>query len=346
MPNTSPNTSTVKRFQEKRESVSQKAHCDFGLFAGATSQNSEQLLLMEKEEACCGIKIFMGSSTGDLLVAEDNFLEKVLQTGSRMISVHCEDEGLLKERKEIAIKEAHPKAHPQWRNEETALRATQRIVELAKKWQRRIHTLHITTAEELQYLSQNKDIVSVEILPQHMYFKAPDCYEKLGSLAQMNPPIRHEKHQLAIKEALRSGIVDVVASDHAPHTLEEKQKTYPQSPSGLTGVQTIVPVMLNFVNQGLLDIPHLIRLMNINPCRIFSVKNKGGIFIGQDADFTIIDKNKTRKVDNQWIQSRAGWSPYHGEALTGWPVMTMIRGHLVMKEDQILKKIGKAIHFA
>ena len=346
MPNTSPSTSYPHRFLEKLNSVRKKAHCDFGLFAGATENNQKELMAMEDLEGCCGIKIFMGSSTGDLLVSEDKSLEKILTSGKKMISVHCEDEKTLKERREIAVREAHPKAHPLWRNVGSALRATKRIVKLAKKTGRKIHTLHITTKEEIEFLKQNKDTASFEILPQHLFFSAPDCYEKLGTYAQMNPPIRDLQHQEALKKALQDGAVDVVASDHAPHTKDEKSKTYPNSPSGLTGVQTIVPIMVNFVNQGLLSLSHLARLMSINPARIFKAKRKGGIFVGQDADFSIIDINKKQKIDNQWIVSQCGWTPYHGVEVTGWPVVTIIRGNIVMQDGKILREhTGQPIEF-
>ncbi len=346
MPNTRPSTSNPERFLEKLNSVRKKAHCDFGLFAGATDDNQRELVTMENLEGCCGVKIFMGSSTGDLLVTEDRFLEEVLTHGQKMISVHCEDEKTLKERREIAIREAHPKAHPQWRNVDSALRATRRIVALARKTGRKIHTLHITTEEEIEFLKQNKDLVSVEILPQHLFFSAPDCYEKLGTYAQMNPPIRSSRHQKALRKALREGVVDVVASDHAPHTREEKSQVYPNSPSGLTGVQTLVPIMLDFVNQGFLDLPHLARLMSVNPARIFGAKKKGGIFVGQDADFSLVDINKKQRIDNEWIVSPCGWTPYHGVEVRGWPVGTIIRGNIAMKNGEILlEKTGQPIKF-
>lgn len=345
MPNTSPNTSTTERYMEKLKEVSAKAYCDFALYAGATTNNYQELAEMENLDGCCGIKIFMGSSTGDLLVAEDRYLADVLATGKKMVSVHCEDEAILLQRKHIADERATPLAHPDWRNVDSAFNATKRIVTLARAAGRRIHTLHITTQEELDFLKDNKDICTVEILPQHMYFSSPSCYEKLGTYAQMNPPIRDERHQQAIKKALRDGIVDVIASDHAPHTREEKAKPYPASPSGLTGVQTIVPVMLNFVNQGLLTLEDLARYMSVNPAKIFKAKGKGGIYVGQDADFTIVDLAKKQTVTNDWIVSACGWTPYDGETLHGWPTATVIRGQIVMEKNHISKKIGKPIRF-
>lgn len=345
MPNTKPNTSTPERFLEKLNDIKQKSYCDFALFAGATNDNSAIIPSMEKLEGCCGVKIFMGSSTGDLLVSEDEFLEKVLKASSKMISVHCEDEETLINRKHIAVEAAKPHAHPEWRNVESALKATQRIVGLAKKVGRKIHTLHITTAEELEFLQQNKETASVEILPQHMFFSAPSCYDKLGTLAQMNPPIREARHQEAIKKALQNGLVDVVASDHAPHTLEEKSQTYPKSPSGLVGVQTILPIMLNFVNEGLISLERLVHVMSINPAQIFKVKGKGGIYIGQDADFSVVDMNRKQTITNDWIVSRSGWTPYHNVEVQGWPVATIIRGEVVMENGQVLKQNGQPLHF-
>ena len=346
MPNTKPSTSTPERFLEKLNSVSKKAHCDFGLFAGATDNNVEALKAMEKFQACCGIKIFMGTSTGDLLVSEDKSIEQIMHSCKKMISVHSEDEKTLAERKEIAIRASHPGAHPKWRNVDSALRSTKRVVSLASKAGRKVHILHITTKEELEFLSQNKNAATVEILPQHLFFSAPDCYEKLGTYAQMNPPIRDQSHQQAIKKALQEGVVDVIASDHAPHTKEEKSRPYPESPSGLTGVQTILPIMLHFVNQGLLDLPKLARLMSIHPARIFQAKGKGGIFEGQDADFSIIDLHKKQTLDHQQIVSRSGWTPYHGVEVTGWPTATIIRGEIIMKNAKILQENkGKPIEF-
>lgn len=345
MPNTKPNTSTKERYLEKLEVAKSKAHCDFALFAGATTNNSQDLPEIEVLEGCCGIKIFMGSSTGDLLVAEDEYLEKVLRSGKKMIAVHCEDEATLTKRFPIAQEKADPSAHPDWRNVESALKATQRIVGLAQKVGRPIHTLHITTEEEIEFLKANKTNVTVEVLPQHMFFSAPECYEKLGTYAQMNPPIREIRHQKALRKALQEDVIDVIGSDHAPHTKEEKAKPYPQSPSGLTGVQTIVPIMLNFVNQGLISLESFVRKMSINPARIYKVKNKGGIFIGQDADFTVVDMNRKETIKEEWIESRSGWTPYDGVEVQGWPMATIIRGQIVMENGKILKKIGQPLQF-
>ncbi len=345
MPNTKPNTSTVETFQAKLKEVSSKSYCDFGLFAGATNDNTSQLIEMEKIQGCCGIKIFMGSSTGDLLVSEDEFLRRVLRTGQKMISVHCEDENRLVQRKQIAIDRADPVAHPEWRDVESAVLASTRIVNLAKEVGRRIHVLHVTTAEEIEFLKQNKEIATIEILPQHLFFSSPDCYQKLGTFVQMNPPIREIRHQQALRKAIQEKVINVVASDHAPHTREEKQKTYPNSPSGLTGVQTILPLMLNFVNEGLLDLFYLSQLMSINPAQLFKAKGKGGIYIGQDADLTIVDMNKTHTIRTEQMATRCGWTPYDGVTVKGWPIATLIRGQFAMERDKVFNPQGKPIQF-
>jgi len=346
MPNTKPNTSTLERYLEKLELCTDKAHCDFGLFVGATPDNSAELPNLENLKGCCGVKIFMGSSTGDLLVAEDEHLARALASGSRKVAVHCEDEHILNERAHLAKEAAHPRAHPVWRNVDSALNATQRVVGLAEKAGRSIQTLHITTAEELEFLRNKKDILTVECLPQHLFFSAPECYEEMGSRAQMNPPIREKRHQEALWKAISDRTVDVIGSDHAPHTLEEKARTYPASPSGMPGVQTILPVMLNFVSQGRLTLERMVELLSIQPARIYKASGKGGIYIGQDADFSVVDLDKEHTIHDSQMASRCGWTPYHGKTLKGLPTATIIRGQLVMRDGKVTQtKVGQPITF-
>lgn len=346
MPNTSPNTSTQFRLDEKLRLAESKAKTHYAFFVGATNDNSEQLQQIAQTPGCCGVKIFMGSSTGDLLVSEDYFLDKVLKKVRVPISVHCEDEKLLNDRKHIATHGAHPRYHHKWRNVESALRATQRIVELAEKYKKPIHVLHISSADEMAYLKNKKHIATVECLPQFLTLSAPDCYERYGSYAQMNPPIRESWHQNALWKAINDGTVDVLGSDHAPHTRLEKDKIYPRSPSGLTGVQTLVPIMLNHVAQKKLSLEKLTQLISENPARVFSAKNKGKIALGYDADFTIVDLKKTKMISNSWIRSRVGWTVYDGMKVQGWPMMTILKGKLAMREDTIFSHVrGEAVQF-
>ncbi len=346
MPNTKPSTTTADAIADKVARAKGRAWVDFAFFLGAASDNVEHLAQWENEPGCAGIKVFMGSSTGSLLVADDATLAKVLGAGKRRVAVHCEDEDRLTERKHIAIDAAHPRAHHLWRDEQTALIASQRLIALAEAAKRPVHVLHVTTAEEMEFLGRHKEWATVETTPQHLTLAAPDCYEKLGTLAQMNPPIREERHRAALWKAIAEGVVDVLGSDHAPHTLEEKAKPYPESPSGMTGVQTIVPLMLNHVHNGRLSLERLVDLMAHGPARIYNIRGKGRLAVGYDADFTIVDTKAERSIDNHWIASRSGWTPFDGVKVTGWPNATIVRGHVVMREDQLLNRpVGEPVKF-
>lgn len=339
MPNTKPNTSSRERLQEKISIAESKAKCDFAFFVGATKDNVHELESIAQLEGCCGIKIFMGSSTGDLLVAEDEYLESILRNTTRPIAIHAEDEQTLIARKHIADSGQTPEWHPRWRNVDSALRATKRIVGIAEKLGRRIHVLHITSAEEIAFLKTKKHVATFEVLPQHMTFAAPECYQTLGTLAQMNPPIRSSRHRDAIWQAVQDGTADIIGTDHAPHTWNEKLAGYPNTPSGMTGVQTLVPIMLDYVNQGRLTLERLVTMTSITPARRYGATSKGGIAVGKDADFTIVDMNARREITNSWIKSKCGWSPYDGRTVTAWPIATIIRGQIAMRDDAISTNI-------
>lgn len=347
MPNTKPLTVTPESFADKMARASGRAWCDYAFFYGGTAANATTLAEMEMLPGCAGIKIFMGSSTGDLLLENDAGLEAVLRHGRRRVTVHAEDEPRLRERKAMVEGGAHPRMHPEWRDVETAVKATTRLLDMARKVNRRVHVLHITTAEEIALLARHKDLASLEVTPQHLTFAAPECYDRLGTLAQMNPPIRDERHRLALWQAVMDGTADVLGSDHAPHTLEEKQQPYPQSPSGMTGVQTLVPVMLDHVSKGHLTLERFVDLAATGPARVHGMVNKGRIAPGYDADFTIVDLKAKRTIHNHWIVSRSGWTPYDGMSVTGWPMMTIIRGHMVMREGQLQDQpVGAPLSFA
>lgn len=336
MPNTKPSTTTLEAITDKLNRAKSRLYCDYAFYVGAATDNISELSKLEKLPGVCGVKIFMGSSTGSLLVEDDLHLEKVLKAGTRRVAVHCEDEYRLRQRKHIAEEAQNPLAHPEWRDEETALNATRRILDLAKKTFRPVHILHVTSARELDLLSKNKDFATVEVTPQHLTLFAPDCYEKLGTLAQMNPPIREKHHLEALWRGIQDGTVDVIGTDHAPHTLDEKQKNYPQSPSGMPGVQTLVPIMLNHVNQGRLSLERLVELICKKPAEIFKIKERGDIFPGMQATFTIIDLHKKREITHDWLKSKCGWSPYEGMEVQGWPKMAILRGKITMMDDETI----------
>ena len=346
MPNTSPNTDSAEAIADKLARAAGRAWCDHAFFVGATSENADRLGTLERLPGCCGVKIFMGSSTGNLLVADDETLERVLTHSRRRCAIHAEDEARLVDRFSIAEDGGDPSFHPQWRDETAALNATQRIVALARKTGHPIHVLHISTAEEIEFLAHHKDVATVEATPQHLTLAAPDCYAEIGTLAQMNPPIRDARHRDGLWAGLQGGVVDVIGSDHAPHTREEKEAPYPRSPSGMPGVQTLVPIMLDHVAAGRLTLERFVDLTSASAQRIYGIAGKGRLAVGYDADFTVVDLAARRRIENSWIASKAGWTPYDGRSVTGWPMATIIRGTIVMQEDELLSPpIGKPVKF-
>ncbi len=335
MPNTKPLTTTPEALADKVRRARGRMLCDFAFYVGATRENIEEIPALERLEASAGIKVFMGASTGDLLVEDEPSLDRIIARISRRAAFHSEDEARLKARSALRRK-GDPASHPVWRDEEAALIATQRLVRLAEKHGKRVHVLHVSTAEEMAFLAEHKDWASVEVTPHHLTLVAPDCYERLGTYAQMNPPVRDERHRRAIWAALAGGVVDVLGSDHAPHTREEKDHPYPESHSGMTGVQTLVPIMLDHVNAGRLTLERFVDLTSAGPQRLFGIRGKGRIAVGYDADLTIVDLKRRETITNAWIQSRCGWTPYDGVTVQGWPVGTFVRGRRVMWEGEIL----------
>jgi len=347
MPNTNPLTITPETIEDKLKRASKGAWSDYAFYLGGTMRTSPNLSEWENLKGVCGIKIFMGASTGDLMTATDEEVESVVSNGRRVIAVHAEDQMIMMENMKSILGDSNDVAmHCKWRSPESCLSATTRVVNLARKHKRRVHILHITTSNEMEFLSKNKDVASVELLANHLTLHAPDCYERLGTLAQQNPPIREKKHQDALWDALNNKIVDIIASDHAPHTLEEKSAKYPKSPSGTPGVQTLVPVMLNHVNNKKLSLSRLVSLWSYGPERVHKIFGKGRIQEGYDADFTIVDMNKEMTIENSQQKSRSQWSPYDGMKVKGWATHTIIRGNCVMRNDEIIgKPIGEMVKF-
>ncbi len=334
MPNTTPVTTTATALADKVTRARGRMFCDFAFFVGATAENVDEIPDLERLEGSAGIKVFMGSSTGSLLVESEAALARVLAKISRRASFHSEDEARLRERAGLRV-EGDAASHPVWRDETAALLATERLLRLARAAGKRVHVLHVSTAEELPLLAASKDIASVEVTPHHLTLAAPADYARLGSRVQMNPPVRDARHRDALWDAVGQGVIDILGSDHAPHTLEEKAKPYPASPSGMPGVQTLVPVMLDHVNAGRLSIERFVDLTSHGPARVFGIARKGRIAVGYDADLTIVDMKAARTIENEWIESRCGWTPYDGRAVQGWPAATMVRGHFAMRDGAL-----------
>ena len=346
MPNTSPLTTTPDALADKLTRAKDRMLCEHAFYIGGTKENAAQLAELERLPGCCGVKIFMGSSTGNLLTEDDPTLRRILGAIKRRCAVHAEDEPRLRERQHLAQEAADPSAHPVWRDPETALRATKRLIAIARETGARVHVLHITTAEEIRFLAENKDISSVEVTPQHLTLSAPDCYTELGTRAQMNPPIRDENHRQGLWWGLQQGVVDVLGSDHAPHTLEEKGTIYPASPSGMPGVQTMLPVMLDHAAAGRLSLLRLMDLLCAGPARLFGIAGKGRIAVGNDGDFTVVDLGAKRQIMDEDMANRSGWTPFHGREVTGWPTATIIRGHIVMRDGELASPpVGQPLKF-
>ena len=348
MPNTKPSTTTKEALNVKLKIAEKNAFCNYSFFIGAAKENIQNLKALEVLDGCCGVKIFMGSSTGDLLVEDDESLKKILNSINRRVAVHSEDEYRLRERKKILeSKGVDVSYHPIWRDVETALNSTKRLLNIAGELNKKVHVLHISTKDEIELLKSHKNFATCEATPQHLFFKSPECYERIGTLAQMNPPIRDENHQMGIWKGVKDKVIDVVGSDHAPHTIDEKKQKYPKSPSGMTGVQTLLPVMLNFVSEKKISIHDLVRLVSFNPSRIYKILNKGEIKINNDADLTIVDLNKEFTITNDWIASKSGWTPYDNVKVKGFPIFTIVNGKVVMRENQITSEAsGKKVKFA
>jgi dihydroorotase len=345
MPNTEPTTTNAAALADKVGHAQHRMHCDFAFYVGATRENTPELMTLERLPGTCGVKVFMGSSTGSLLVEDDEGVRNILKVIRRRAAFHSEDEYRLRERMNLRV-EGDPASHPVWRDAAAALMCTQRLIRLAREIGKRVHVLHVTTKEEIGFLAQHKDVASCEATPSHLTLNAPDCYRRLGTFAQLNPPVREASHREGIWQGVASGVIDTCGSDHSPHTREEKAQAYPKTHSGMTGVQTLVPVMLDHVNAGRLTLARFVDLTSAGPARIYGIARKGRIAAGYDADFTVVDMKRRETITNRWIAARAGWTPYDGVAVTGWPVGTFVRGHKVMWQGELATPSrGEAVRF-
>ncbi len=345
MPNTDPPTSNRAALEEKLARARNRMHCDHAFYAGATHENATDLAEIEATPGCCGVKTFMGSSTGSLLVDDDAGVEAVLRAVRRRAAFHSEDEARLKERKGLA-REGDWSSHPEVRDVETALRSTKRLIAIAERLGKRVHVLHTTTADEIEFLARHKDVATCEVTPQHLTLAAPEAYERLKGLAQMNPPIRDASHRSGLWRGIANGVVDVIGTDHAPHTLEEKARSYPASPSGMPGVQTLVAVMLTHVAEGRLTLERFVDLTSAGAQRIFGIAGKGRMAVGWDADLTIVDLKARRTIRHADMATRVGWTPFDGMEAKAWPMATIIRGQVVMRDGEVMRPgQGRPIRF-
>ncbi len=346
MPNTTPALTDAASLATKRALVGRDAWCNVGLYVGATRGNVAALPALEVADGVCAVKVFAGSSTGDLMIEDDASLERVMRSGRRRIAYHSEDEYRLRERRALFAAGDPYARHAEWRDVECAFLGTRRLVALMRRTGRPGYILHVSTAEELDYLDGHRDLVSVEVLLNHLTQVSPDAYERLGAYAVMNPPIRERRHLDAAWAAVRDGRVDTIGSDHAPHSHAAKARPWPDTAAGLTGVQTLLPLMLDHVAAGRLSLARLVDLMSAGPARIYGAVGKGRLARGADADLTLVDLAARRTITNDWIASPCGWTPFDGVAVTGWPVMTVVAGAVVMREDAVMgEAMGKTLRF-
>jgi dihydroorotase len=345
MPNTDPLTVSAAALADKVKRATGRMHCDFAFWVGGTHDNFVDIPELERLPGAVGIKVFMGSSTGKLLVPDDAGVLAILERTRRRAAFHSEDEPRLIERKGLRVA-GDPASHAVWRDAATAVQSTERLIRLAREARAQVHVLHISTREEIALLQDAKDVASCEATPHHLTLSADD-YARLGTKLQMNPPVRGTEHRDGVWRGLAQGVVDVLGSDHAPHTLEEKARPYPESPSGMTGVQTLVPIMLDHVAAGRLTLQRFVDLTSAGPARIFGIVGKGRIAAGYDADFTVVDLKRRETIRDSWIASRSAWTPYDGKAVTGWPIGTFVRGLKVMWEGELTTPAqGAAVRFA
>ncbi len=349
MPNTNPTTTTREALEDKLNRAAGRAWCHYGFFVGASTDNVSELRELESLPGTPGIKIFMGSSTGTLLVGKDEELREVLLAGNKRCPIHAEDEPRNTECKSLISANPHAREHPFLRDAESARLATERILRLSHETGRPVHILHISTALEPPMIAEAKRQglgTTAEVTPQHLFFNAPDCYDRLGTLAQMNPPIRSQEHREGLWKALSEGVFDVFGSDHAPHTLEEKALPYPKSPSGMPGVQTMLSVLLTFVHQGRLDLQTMIKMACETPADLYGMQGKGRLEVGYDADIVLVDQHRTQVFERSMVESKSGWSPYEGESLTGWVEHVILGGELAVRSgERVGKPAGQMLNF-
>jgi len=331
MPNTVPTTTTVQRLHEKLALAAEKCLVNYGFYIGATAENLDQL---QQAQRTPGIKIFIGSSTGDLLVDDQQALERIFAETTLPITAHCEDETTIRRNREQCGQSGDVADHSRIRSAEAAMIATKRAFDLAVRHRHRFHLLHCSTAAEAQLLADHHNLLTAEVCPHHLFFNVDD-YTRLGTLIQMNPSVKTRQDNEGLWQALQQGLIQVIATDHAPHLLEEKQQPYPKSPSGLPAVENSLPLMLNEVNRGRVTLRQVVHWMCDAPARVWDIVNKGRIAEGYDADLVLVDMSLTKTVLNEEQQTKCRWSPWHGESLTGWPVRTWVLGREVYRDGQI-----------
>lgn len=343
MPNTDPPTITQAALEDKLRRAAEKCVANYGFFIGATPDNLDEL---SHAHPVCGIKIFMGASTGSLLVDKAEDLERIFASGQRLIAVHAEDEARIRARREQFKGRTDVAVHSEIRDNRCALQATELALALSKKYRRRLHILHLSTHEEVELLRRDKPAwVTAEVIPNHLLLNVDD-YSRLGTLVQMNPPIRRAEDNASLWAGLRDGAIDFIATDHSPHTLEEKRQPYPESPAGMPGVETSLPLMLTEMQAGRCTLAEIQKWMCYGPAEAYGIRHKGKILEGWDADLAIVDIEHTKAVRNEEMFTKVRWSPFNGRNLSGWPIYTVVGGQVAFELGKIREGVrGRPLTF-
>ncbi|MBT4916893.1 dihydroorotase [Candidatus Peregrinibacteria bacterium] len=347
MPNNTPEIVDLESFAVKKEIIEGRSHVNYGIYMGYNGKNSDEI---NNAKNIPGVKIYCAHSTGNMGV-EGEFLEKVfkeIDPGIKLL-FHSEDEDCIQgnlEKLKAEGRELTPSDHSKIRGPECALKMTKELCQLAKKHERPIHICHVSTEAEAEEISKYSELVTCEVAPHHLTLSVDD-YQKWGNYIKMNPPVRDSKDLFGLWKALKFGQIDLIATDHAPHTREEKEKPYPEAPSGVPGVEMMLPILLNAVSAEGLSLEEVCKLVCEKPAELFNIKDKGRIEKGYDADIVVIDMDLEKKFEDKDVKSKCGWSPYSGGLYQGWPIMTYVNGLLVYKEGEVAPRyVGKEVSFS
>lgn len=344
-PSNDPPCTTVERLEAKLEAAAENSVVHHGFFLGATADNLEELNAAER---VCGIKVYMGNTNGEMLVEDVELLEAIFAGANKVVAVHAEDVHRLRARQEQYADSVDVRDHPRIRDVDTAMNAARVATELAQKHGTRLHMLHLSCADEVDLLASiENDKITAEVSPQHLFFDADTIYGLIGNLAQCNPPVRKRRHGEALWQGLQDGVIASVSSDHSPHPYSKKQFTFPHSPSGMPGVEWLLPLLLDQVHQGRCTLRQVASWVSDAPARCFAIPRKGRLEIGYDGDLVLVDMAETRTIQHDGTHSGAGWSAWAGAEVTGWPVLTAVLGRPVFRDGQIVEGVrGRALTYS
>lgn len=349
MPNNQPPIISVQTLEEKRTLIKGRSHVNYGIYMGFNGENAGEI---NKAENIPGVKIYCAHSTGNMGVGPD-YLEDAFTKINRdkLLLFHSEDEACIAEHKTEVLaryvgRDVNPAAHTEIRHSDCALMMTKKLCELAKKHERKIHVCHVSTEAEVDLINEYKEFVTCEVAPHHLTLSEDD-YEYLGNFVKMNPPVRGRFDVFGLWKCVKAGMVDIIATDHAPHTVEEKEQEYGEAPSGVPGVEMMVPILLNAVNNEGMTIAEVVKLCCEGPAEIFQIPGKGKVEVGFDADLMVVDMDLEKELKDEDVFTKCGWSPYSGSVFKGWPIRTFVAGELVFEEGKVSEKFcGEEISFA